>query len=233
MTINATVVNQSKDRKISAFNVSENLFKKHPKDILKFIKMSGEWAKIAFKDLDTLPSLKAFTDSITTGEKTLSFVDFGASISRLGENITSINEHNLNISGIRTSAFDSIWNFHKVVKWFHKCNVITFGTKFLTNITTLGGIAFGINSIEKIYTESKRLFKHKDQNEITRTYLLLKISKSICTLAVGVFVTLNALFGFVAPGIIMLVLGTLILTYNFSSNMLNETYKIEDKLFNQ
>ena len=132
------------------FRQAEKTFKSFPKDIYKALRMSGEWARLAFKDLDTLPSLQAFTSSLKTAESGLAFSDLGGSLSKMGYSWTSYAKGASNVaSDVRTSSFDSVWNFQKVIKWLQKCNVATFGSKFLTNITAAGGIAFTISSTER------------------------------------------------------------------------------------
>lgn len=216
----------------SGFSLAAKGIKENPKDFLKLIHTAGGW----FLRAKEFGSIKNLVTVSKTGDDVLSFNDCAQNIFKLAH-VFSVGLKNgflTTIDSIVRGCLDLSWNFFKVCKILKSSNVIRFCPLLYRNISILGGLSFVASSADKAYNNAKFLFNldptakldHKDEVILCRIY---NLAQNIGTFAIGTIVALGAITGATAPGVLMLIIGTIILVSKTLGYAINESYHLQIK----
>jgi len=222
--------------KSSGFQVGEKVLKANQKDILRTVKMSFQWLQTAFEGLDICEPINNLITFVKGGEDALCFGEFSQSICKLGHSVTKdLSKGFTNaITSLCRSILDLSWNFFKVCKSLKYYAIVSFGSAFFVNLMAFGGLSFATSSADRALQGTKKILELESSQNVEKKdakilVQLYKLAKNIGTFAIGIIVTLRALIGFTAPGLLMLLLGTTILVSNISASIVQETYHLPKK----
>jgi hypothetical protein len=229
-------INNLRIKEKSSLSIAVEILKNDNKNILRTIRHSFEWIENIFANLkDSLP-IKNIIQFTKGGEDALSFNEFLQSSLKMCSSVTLMVNDNFTtaINAVSRSALDLIWNFFKVCKTLQNYKIVNFASRFYVNLMAIGGLSFAISSADKAIKTSKDLFdlenskKVIEKKDIQILNNLFKLAQNIGTCAIGVIVTANAMFGFIASSMSMLVIGTVVLISSISSSIL-QSYHLQIK----
>lgn len=220
----------------SPFLTGVKIIKMNSKNILRSIRQSFEWIRIAFEGLkDSMPigNLIRFT---RLGEQSFAFGDFFQSILKIGHTVIACFKDGIinSISYIRETSLDLVWNTFKICKALKNNQIVNFNAKFINPLMGVGGIAFAINSAFRFNHEREAAVKtmskpatsdmaKKIKREAKIFCRVIRMAKNICTMAIGIIVSIAAILGFMTPTVISLILGTAILATEIIASIIQET----------
>jgi hypothetical protein len=229
----ATVISPTHTQPInqSIFITAAKIIKENNKDLLDLIKFIGQWAQTFFKELELVPELDnliTFAEKVKNG---LSIHDTTLAFCRLGHFVSNIFNEGIisSIPKISRTILELNWSAFKLCKALRNEKIYLFGKRFITNFAKVGGISFAISSLDRIYSEAISI-SQLDWNQDTEIFCrFLRVAKSVGTFAIGLIVSMNAIYGTIVSGTIMLAIGTMILTTSIFSSYLKEAYHLNIK----
>ena len=213
--------------------IAKKVLNDNHKDVLRTIRFTFEWAQTCFKDLgDLLPFSANHLVTLTKGgEDALSFSEYRQSVLKTGHTFSAAFKEDITttISNFGRNILDMGWNFFKVCKSLKSYQILALSSKFFVNLMAFGGLSFAATSFDKMVREAKTLFKLKHDQDTEIVVRLYRIAKYVGTLAIGIMVSLKAIFGIISPGVLMLTVGTTILVSNFAASIITETHQLKLK----
>lgn len=230
----AAVVTTKNQQSSNWLTAARYLDPRYTKDIFRIPKFVAQWLQTFSASLRDSTPLKSLISMSTTGENALAIGEFAGSICKMGHSLTTDFKDSLvdTIHNLASSFLGLSWNFLKVCKTLKQYQVVSIASKTLTGISAFGGIAFAIDGIDRVQASIRKVLSLEngpatDKKDLEVLYNLYKLAKNIGLLAVGVIVASNAMFGFVASSMAMLVLGTGVLISSITSSILKETYGLK------
>jgi len=220
----------------SGYLVGVKILNANQKDVLRAVRFSFEWIKVIFQDLDFFQPITNLITFIKGGEDALCFGEFAQSLCKMGHTLTRGLTNGLTntIKNLSRNILDLTWNFFKICKSLKNYAIIIIPKAIFVNLMACGGLSFAASSADKTYQNAKELLLlersgNTQKKEGKALVHLYSLAKNIGTFAVGLIVSLKALIGFTAPGMIMLLLGTTILASNISASIVKEIYHLPNK----
>ncbi len=215
---------------------------KSAKNVLRTIRQFFMWISLTFESLKYSKPLINLVKFMKTGEDAFAFKDFIKSSFILLHDIVNITKTGLKDAfwTIKTHTLDVIWNTMKIFKALATHGAYTLSSKYLIPLTGVGGAAFALNSFSRFKSQFFKVDKllHMPSNTDTELYKkeqadifgrMFDIAKNIGTCVIGTLVTLGAIYGYVAPGLVYLTLGTTILVTEIAAVAIQQTYSLNFK----
>jgi len=249
--------NKTEDKpKPNGFDGAVKVVKAGPKDFLRSMRFTLDWGRESYTALKNVKPITGFIKGVKGAEDYLAFGEFFQSCCKVASSVTNTLKHGVTktYSKLKASALEFIWNLFKVIKCLKTYGVYVFKNTIFTPLMAIGGICFAVNSFDKaskeiiagskilntnpsennffnLFRTSKTIQTNREKElairDATLAYHVNKTAKNTGTLAVGIIVTLKALFAFTAPGIVMLSLGTMILATNITASIIKESYELK------
>lgn len=237
------VPEEEKKCESSVFTVIESIIKENAKNVLRTIRQAFEWLRLTFENLKDSLSIANLITFIKIGESTFAFGDFARSIMKIGHNATSFVKIGVakTISSFAENTLDLMWNVFKLFKALKNpiFPIFSLASKVFIPLQVVGGGCFALSSANRIYKNVKRGnesinrvnanpardLKTLQKNDATIFARVFETAKNICTIVIGTMLTIGAINGFVAPGLVYLTLGTSILISEIMSSTLQASFR--------
>jgi len=224
------------------FDTCAKIIDKSAKNILRTIRQIFMYLSMAFESLKHSKPILNMIKFMHISEGSFAFKDFIKSTFILLHDIVNITKTGIKDTAwtIKTHTFDVIWNTFKVFKALTANGVYTLSAKYLIPLTGVGGAAFALNSFSRFKGQFFKIDKllHMSPNTDKEVYKqeqadifgrMNDMAKNIGTCVIGTLVTLGAIYGYVAPGLVYLTLGTLVLVTEVAAVAIQQTYGLNFK----
>ena len=217
----------------TTFSIVAWVMQENNKNVLKTVKFTTHWLMTCFKDLQLfLPfKLNKVVQLMDLGEKAIAFGDFGRSLLKITHEFTIGFYNNFSIPNIIRRTFDLSWNFFKFCKALKRGDIYKIATRTFVGISTCGGLSFAITSADGFYKNLSNInaiqSSTSSKKEVKIMKELLEMAKNIAAFAIGLIVAAAAVYGYIAPGIVMLGLGTIMLVSNFVTTYYKISYDLK------
>ncbi len=225
--------------KPSSFLVAERIIKSNTKNILKATRQSFQWIRLTFETTKNNPHIRNLIRFTKVGEDAFAFRDFSGSIMRISYSVQLIVKKSTSktISFLVNSTLELLWNTFKFFKVLKNYHIFSLTSKIFVPLQGIGGSSFVLSSANRICKEiqiSSKLLNNVENKDLKirqkiDARLLFSVhstAKNICALIIGLMVSIGSIHAFVAPSVVYLTLGTIILVSEISQSILRETYKL-------
>jgi hypothetical protein len=203
---------------------ASEFLKTSTKDVLKVIELTGEYATIAFKDIDDLFPVSTLIKAVKQAYSTLVWQDVSVSSTKWMHQAVVLNKKRdkESIANLTRATLGSLWDAQKLLKWVDKLKIVAINSVVLARMSILGGIAYFAKSSENAFLDGIEIQQLDLNNDKTKVrFQIIKVINNLAKAAIGAIVFANAAFSFVAPVPLILFIGTTII----GTNILKAYYK--------
>lgn len=200
---------------------ASNFLKSSTKDVFKVIELTGEYAKVLFKDVDDLFPVSNLIKLVNQAYSTLAWQDVSVSSLKWAHQATVLNTKRDKKSALdlTRASLGSLWDIQKILKWVDKFKILAVNSVVLARMSILGGVAYFAKNSETAYQDYLERFNIEglNPNQIRNKNRLqvIKVINNIAKAVIGAIAFAKAAFSFVAPLPLILFIGTTFIGTNF------------------
>lgn len=196
------------------FDRTVKFFEQFPKDCLKTLRYTIEWAIKFFNNLSNFPGLSCALTAFKNGIALFAWPEFlkDLNVFRL-KTVEWFNGSEKSFRNVVSACGDVVHQVCDLAKWFFDTSIFAFAAKTLTALTLVNGISMMISMGNRMITN---LWDFENGDVDRQSLNLWKFAKHTSIFAIGVLLTISAIFTFFNPAY-MLVCSTASLVASFGA----------------